>query len=74
MKPIIDWITGFFGFIVDMFAALFDLIAELIMVLVSCVAFIGKIVTALPLIFTIPVGILIVVCVLYKILGRETQS
>ena len=54
MKPIIDWITGFFGFIVDMFAALFDLLYELM--------------------FTIPVGVLIVVCVLYKILGRENQS
>lgn len=74
MKPIIDWITGFFGFIVDMFSALFDLIYQLIMVLVSCVSFIGRVIASLPLMFTVPVGILIVVCVLYKILGRENQS
>lgn len=74
MKPIIDWITGFFGFIVDMFAALFDLLYELVMVLVAAVVFVGLVVAAMPLMFTIPVGVLIVVCVLYKILGREAQS
>ena len=74
MKPIIDWITGFFGFIVDMLAALFDLLYELVMVLVAAVVFVGRVVAAMPLMFTIPVGVLIVVCVLYKILGRENQS
>ena len=74
MKPIIDWITGFFGFIVDMFAALFDLLYELVMVLVAAVVFGRSGSCGYASYVYHPVGVLIVVCVLYKILGRENQS
>ena len=74
MLQVIQDIGDFFQFIVDMFKALFEIIASVVTVLGKCVVFVADIASAVPLWLSIPMGILVLVTVLYKVLGREVQS
>lgn len=74
MKYIIDYIIAIGNLIVDLFKFVFDFLYTLILILVSCVSFLGKIIGALPTFITVAALALIVVAVLYKVLGRESQS
>lgn len=74
MKYIIDYIIAIGNLIVDLFKFIFDFLFTLIQILVSCVFFLGKIIGALPTFITVAALALIVVAVLYKVLGRESQS
>lgn len=49
-------------------------IYSLINVLVKCVSFLGSVFGHLPAIFYAALSVLVIVCVLYKILGREGQD
>jgi hypothetical protein len=62
-KPIID----FFRFIVDMILSLIDMVKMAITVFT-------ELFKMLPPQISISAGLLVIVCVLYKILGRENQS
>ena len=62
-ETFIGIITGFAG-----------VVASLITVLVKCVSFFGTIINHIPLTFKFALGVLVIVCVLYKILGREGQD
>lgn len=74
MKYIIDYIIAIGNLIVDLFKFVFDFLYTLILILISCVSFLGKIIGALPTFITVAALALIVVAVLYKVLGRESQS
>lgn len=74
MKYIIDYIIAIGNLLVDLFKFVFDFLFTLIQILVSCVVFLGKIIGALPTFITVAALALIVVSVLYKVLGRESQS
>lgn len=50
------------------------LIGALIDMLVKAVSFLVSLIGSLPVFLTVSAGALIVVCVLYKILGRESSS
>lgn len=68
------YIRDFFIFLGRIIIFVVSLIWSVIEILISAVAFLGKVVVSLPAWISIPAGVLIVVCVLYKILGRENQS
>ncbi len=68
------YIRDFFIFLGRIIIFVVSLIWSVIEILISAVAFLGKVVSSLPVWLSIPAGVLIVVCVLYKILGRENQS
>lgn len=74
MKYIIDWVIALGSFVVDLFKFLFEFLYNLILILASCVVFLGKIIGALPTFLVVAAGALIIVSVLYKILGREGQD
>lgn len=74
MKYIIDYIIAIGNLVVDLFKFVFDFLYTLILILISCVSFLGKIIGALPTFITVAALALIVVAVLYKVLGRESQS
>lgn len=74
MKYIIDYIIAIGNLIVDLFKFVFDFLYTLILILISCVSFLGKMIGALPTFITVAALALIVVAVLYKVLGRENQS
>lgn len=68
------YIRDFFIFVGRIIIFIVSLIWSVIEILISAVAFLGKVIASLPVWLSVPAGVLIVVCVLYKILGRETQS
>lgn len=68
------YIRDFFIFLGRIIIFIISLIWSVIEILISAVSFLGKIVASLPIWLSVPAGALIVVCVLYKILGRENQS
>lgn len=74
MKYIIDYIIAIGNLVVDLFKFVFDFLYTLILILISCVSFLGKMIGALPTFITVAALALIVVAVLYKVLGRESQS
>lgn len=74
MKYIIDYIIAIGNLVVDLFKFVFDFLYTLILILISCVSFLGKMIGALPTFITVAALALIVVAVLYKVLGRENQS
>jgi len=49
-------------------------VGAVVVLLKSCVVFLVDVITAFPWWLLLPAGILIVVTVLYKVLGREVQS
>lgn len=63
LKPIVD----FFGFIVDS-------IKQLISMAGMAIDLFTSLFSLLPTYISVPAGVLVTVCVLYKILGRENQS
>ena len=63
IETIFNIIRGFAGVVVS-----------LISVLGKCFSFMGTIIGHLPPLFTFSVTTLVIVCILYKILGREGQD
>lgn len=71
MKYIIDYITGFFDYIGQLFERIGLLILSVIQMVGYAVSFLFSVINALPtLIKVVAIGI-VIACVLYKILGRE---
>lgn len=62
-----DAIIGFFQFIIDMVKSLISLVQSVISLFRAFTSF-------LPLPIQASFVVLIIVCVLYKVLGRENQS
>ena len=72
---IIYWYTkDFFVFIGQCITLVFDILVGIGEILVSCVTFLVDVVSALPTFAIVAAVALIIVCVLYKILGRESSS
>lgn len=74
MLKILQYIFDFFSLIINIFKFVFEMIWQIVNVLIACVTFLFNIVTALPVIFQVALYSLIVISVLYKVLGRESQS
>ena len=74
MLKLLEYVYDFFTFIIDLFTLLVKIIGSLIMVLVNCVVFLYDVISALPTFMLIAASVLVIVAVLYKVLGRESQS
>lgn len=71
MKYILDYIVIFFSFLGDFFVAIGKVVLQFFSIVVKAGDFLFSIVGALPtLIKVVAVGI-VVICIVYKILGRE---
>lgn len=68
------YVRDFFLFIADLIKTVFELLENVLNILIAAVSFLVKVIGSFPVFITVPVGALIIVCVLYKILGRENQS
>lgn len=71
MKYIIDYITVFVDWIINLFANVFLLIWNMILIIVHAGQFLISIIQSLPTLIIIPAVALVIACVLYKVLGRE---
>ena len=74
MKDIFDAIVGFFSMIGQVFEFIFKALLMLFNLLYNGLRVLISLVNLLPTPFIIGAVALIVVCVLYKILGREAES
>ena len=74
MLKILRYLFDFFALIIALIKFVFELVWAILTILVACVGFLLNVVSALPTIFTVALGALIVISVLYKVLGRESQS
>lgn len=71
MKYILDYIVIFFSFLGDFFIAVGKVVLQFFAIVVKAGDFLFSIVNALPaLIKVVAIGI-VVICIIYKILGRE---
>ena len=68
------YIRDFFILCGKVIIFIISLIGSLIDMLIKSVTFLVSVIGSLPLFLTVSAGALIVVCVLYKILGRESSS
>lgn len=71
MKYIIDYITVFVDWIINLFESLFSLIYNLLLIIIECGEFLVSIISSLPKFLSIGCVALVAVCIIYKILGRE---
>lgn len=74
MSKIIEYIQNFFQFILDFFRSIGNLLSSLVRILGLCVNYLRNVLSILPTWMYVIVAVLIIVCVLYKILGREGNS
>lgn len=74
MKIIFWYVKDFFIFIGQCITLLFDVLVSVINILVACVKFLVNIISSLPTFAIVAASALVIVCVLYKILGREASS
>lgn len=74
MKIIFWYVKDFFVFIGQCITLIFDIAVSVGDILVSCTKFLVGVVAALPTFAVVAASALIVVCVLYKVLGREASS
>lgn len=74
MKIIFWYVKDFFVFIGQCITLLFDVLVSVINILVACVKFLINIISSLPTFAIVAASALVIVCVLYKLLGREASS
>lgn len=74
MVIVFYYVRDFFLFIGGILVFVFDLIMSIVDLLVACASFLGNLLLSLPTVVQVGGSALIIVCVLYKILGRESQS
>ena len=74
MKIIFLYVKDFFVFIGQCITLVFDILVNIGDILVACVKFLVSVVSALPTFAIVAASALIIVCVLYKVLGREASS
>lgn len=74
MLGIFEAIGDFFGTIFDLISFLFKGLIVLFQLLTQGISYLGRVFLMLPDALVAAAVVLVVVCVLYKVLGRETQS
>lgn len=74
MKIIFWYVKDFFVFFGQCVTLIFDILLNIGDILVACVKFLVSVVSALPTFAIVAASALIIVCVLYKVLGREASS
>lgn len=74
MIRLLEFIKSAFDTAFEVLRGFGGVISSLIGVLGKCVSFLGAIFSNLPAVFYGALTVLVIVCVLYKILGREGQD
>lgn len=71
MKYIIDYIVNFFSFLGDLFASVGAVLYKFLLIVVKCGEFLITVINSMPAIIKVVAVGIVVVCIVYKILGRE---
>lgn len=71
MKYIIDYITGFFSWLGDLFEKIGGLFLSIITMIGKAATFLFSVIDALPTVIKVVAVGIVIACILYKILGRD---
>ena len=71
MKYIIDYITGFFSWLGELFERIGNLFLAVITMIGKAAAFLFGVIDALPTVIKVVAVGIVIACILYKILGRD---
>lgn len=74
MLKILEYIKDFFTWFIDLFKTLGQIIVRLVQILGKCLEYVKNVLGILPAWMYVILVILIIVCVLYKVLGREGNA
>ena len=74
MIKIVENITDFFQWVIDTFKTVGQMIVTLVSILGTCLDYVKNVLSILPTWMYVVLVVLVVVCVLYKVLGREGNS
>ncbi len=74
MTKILEYIQSFFQWFIDIFKTIGDVLSSVIRILGICVDYLRNVLSILPGWAYAVVVVLIIVCVLYKVLGREGNA
>lgn len=70
----LEYIQSFFQWFIDLFKTLGTMITTLISILGTCVDYLKDVLGILPGWMYVVLVVLIIVCVVYKVLGREGNA
>lgn len=71
MKYIIDYIVNFFNFIGDLFVKVGIVLFKFVQIVIACGEFLFSVINSLPTIIKVVAVGIVVICIVYKILGRD---
>ena len=74
MIKIIETISDFFQWVIDIFKTFGKMFVTLVSILGTCLDYVKNVLSILPTWMYVVLIVLVVVCVLYKVLGREGNS
>lgn len=74
MSNILSSIYNFFNYIKDLISDVGSLFRKIIILLGSALNYIKVFISIFPVWLTVPILVLVAVCILYKVLGREGAS
>ncbi len=70
----LEYIQSFFQWFIDLFKTLGQMITTLVSILGTCVEYLKNVLGILPTWMYVVLVVLIIVCVVYKVLGREGNA
>lgn len=74
MIKIAENVTDFFQWFIDLFKSIGELFTTLFSILSACIDYIKNVLSILPSWMYAVVIVLVIVCVVYKVMGREGNA
>lgn len=68
------YVSDFFNFVFDLLETVFWFINDTVGIMTDCISFLGRLFLVTPLIFKVSLLALASISVIYKLIGRESQS
>lgn len=74
MNKVLEYVGDFFQWFIDLFKTLGEVLSSVVSILGTCVDYLKNVLSILPGWMYAVVVVLVIVCVLYKVLGREGNA
>lgn len=74
MNKVLEYVGDFFQWFIDLFKTLGGIVTSVVSILGTCVDYIKNVLSILPGWMYAVVVVLVILCVLYKVLGREGNA
>lgn len=74
MNKVLEYVGDFFQWFIDLFKTLGEVLSSVVSILGTCVDYLKNVLSILPGWMYAVVVVLVILCVLYKVLGREGNA